>query len=194
MALSGGSMASSHPASRTRALAPIRANGHMPRWISSLSAPLCRSPATSRMATNGSRNTAASSQALNVGAQTPISGESASPTPAAVPFRPLTSAYVRTALMNETPTSGPMPSSSTHHDRETTSSRHSLLRSQKNGGLREGKKDLFQEFVSARHVAGGCQRRQLREGARAADAAAGEQDEPVAEARRIADLMDGEEQ
>jgi len=40
----------------------------------------------------GSRKTAASSQALKVGAHTPISGENASPTPAAVPLRPLASA------------------------------------------------------------------------------------------------------
>src|SRR5262249_38442400 len=40
------------------------------------------------MATNGSRNTAATSQALKVGAQMPVSGENASPTPTAVPFKP----------------------------------------------------------------------------------------------------------
>jgi hypothetical protein len=36
--------------------------------------------------TNGSRKAAAISQALNVGAQTPISGENASSTPIAVPL------------------------------------------------------------------------------------------------------------
>ena len=41
-----------------------------------------------RIATNGSRNAAASSQALKVGAQMPISGEKASPTPASVPLTP----------------------------------------------------------------------------------------------------------
>ena len=60
--------------------------------ISIFSAPLCRSPDTRRMPTNGSRNTAATSQALNVGAQTPMSGENASPTPVLVPLRPLASA------------------------------------------------------------------------------------------------------
>ena len=46
------------------------------------------------MPTKGSRNAAASSQALKVGAQTPTSGENASPTPCptAVPFNPLASA------------------------------------------------------------------------------------------------------
>jgi len=60
--------------------------------ISIFSAPLCLSPATRRIATNGRRNTAATSHALKVGAQTPMSGEKASPTPAVVPFRPLASA------------------------------------------------------------------------------------------------------
>src|SRR5437867_9284155 len=96
------------------------------------------------MATNGSRNAAAISHALNVGAQMPTSGDSASPTPAAVPPSPLTSAYVRIALMNDTPTSGPITTSITHHARETTSSRHSLASSQANGDLRESKKHLFE--------------------------------------------------
>src|SRR6185295_7120217 len=68
----------------------------------------------------------ASSHALKVGAHTPMSGENASPTPAAVPFRPLSSAYVCTALMNETPTSGPIRTSITHQARDANSSRHSL--------------------------------------------------------------------
>ena len=59
--------------------------------ISIFAAPLCMSPATMRMATKGSRNTAATSQALKVGAQIPTSGENASPTPIAVPPRPLAS-------------------------------------------------------------------------------------------------------
>src|SRR5262245_19719722 len=106
------------------------------------------------MPTNGSRNAAASSHALNVGAQTPMSGENASPTPCptAVPFKPLASAYVRTALMNETPTSGPIATSITHQDRDAISSRHSLRRSHARGECRsasgrpsrERKEHLFQ--------------------------------------------------
>ena len=79
------------------------------------------------MATNGRRNAAASSEALKVGAQIPTSGENASPTPAAVPFKPLASAYVHTALMNEKPTSGPMRTSITHQARDAISSRHSFV-------------------------------------------------------------------
>src|SRR5215510_6200371 len=100
------------------------------------------------MPTNGSRNAAASSHALNVGAQTPMSGENASPTPCptAVPFKPLASAYVRTALMNVTPTSGPIATSSTHHDREAISSRTSLRSSHEKATAenaeRAKKKDL----------------------------------------------------
>src|SRR5437870_2048505 len=85
------------------------------------------------MATNGSRKTAATSHALKVGAQMPTSGENASPTPAVVPLRPLASAYVRTALMKVTPTSGPIARSSTHHARDDASSRYSFFRSQTNG-------------------------------------------------------------
>jgi len=81
------------------------------------------------MATNGSRNAAAISHALNVGAQMPTSGDSASPTPAAVPPSPLTSAYVRMALTNDTPTSGTIAASIIHHARDAISSRHSFASS-----------------------------------------------------------------
>ena len=84
--MSGGSDAMIQPASRTSTFAAIRAIAGIGCCSSSFNAPLCRSPETRRIATNGSRNAAASSQALKVGAQTPISGEKASPTPAAVPF------------------------------------------------------------------------------------------------------------
>src|SRR5690348_18497906 len=97
-----------------------------------------------RMATNGRRKAAASSHALKVGAQIPISGENASPTPAEVPFKPLASLYVRTALMNETPTSGPINTKNTHQAREAISSRHSLFNSHRNADLRERKKHLFE--------------------------------------------------
>src|SRR2546423_1814273 len=96
------------------------------------------------MPTNGSRNAAASSHALKVGAHTPISGENASPTPADVPFRPLASAYVRTELMNEKPTSGPITRSSTQYARDAISSRHSLSSSHTNADLRKGKEHLFE--------------------------------------------------
>src|SRR2546422_52443 len=100
------------------------------------------------MATKGSKKTAASSQALNVGPQTPISGESASPTPAAVPLRPLTSAYVRTEPMNDIPVMGPMASSSTHHDFDPASCRHSFSSSHRKADLRERKKHLFEVVAS----------------------------------------------
>src|SRR4051812_961554 len=96
------------------------------------------------MATYGSRNTAASSQALNVGSQIPTRGENASPIPAADPLNPLASAYVRTALMNANPTSGPMTSSSTHQAREALSSRDSFRSSHYQLALSERKKHLFE--------------------------------------------------
>ena len=76
----------------TSAFALMRVKARIGCWSSIFNAPLWRSPVTSRMPTNGSRNAAASSHALNVGAQMPISGENASPTPAVVPFKPLASA------------------------------------------------------------------------------------------------------
>ncbi len=134
------------------------------------------------MATNGSRNAAASSQALKVGAQTPMSGENASPTPAAVPFNPLASAYVRTALMNDTPTSGPIASSRIHQAREATSSRHSLRSSHTKAAT----------YVSARNTSSRSpddaeaprarrERRQFVDRAFAAHAAAAQQDEAIAD-------------
>src|SRR5262245_3539745 len=97
-----------------------------------------------RMATNGRRNTAAISHALNAGAHTPISGDNASPTPADVPFNPETSAYVWTAAMNETPMRGPIKKSSSHQARDTSNSRHSFRNSQSSGESGERKKHLFE--------------------------------------------------
>src|SRR5436190_19495337 len=97
----------------------------------------------------------------------PISGEKASPTPAAVPLTPLSSPYAVTALMKDIPTSGPIANSRSHHAREASSSRHSLTKSQAigplrlgNGCLSEGKKRLF-EPVDGRALPFGGQRRQF---------------------------------
>src|SRR3954465_4778810 len=96
--------------------------------------------------------------------------------------------------MKDTPASGPMHSSSTHQDRETISSRHSFSRSQKKGGLRERKEDLFQILRRRRGTARGGQRRKFGDCAFAAYSAAAEQDEAVADARGLADLVNGEEE
>src|SRR5260221_8696038 len=196
MATAGASDASSPPPTSTGAFATIRSEAGIGCCSSSFKAPLCRSPETSRMPTNGSRNAAASSHALNVGAHTPMSGEKASPTPAAVPFKPLASAYVRTALMNDTPTSGPITRSRTHHERDERSSRPSLSSSQTKAGLREGKEHLFEILVAALRPGGArpstfaSGRRQLVERPLAADAAAAQQHESIADACRVGDLMD----
>ena len=71
-------------------MAPIRTMGESGRCNSIASAPLWRSPLTSRITTKGSRNTAATSYALNVGAQIPSSGLQTNPHP--VPAPVLTSA------------------------------------------------------------------------------------------------------
>src|SRR5215831_16751167 len=94
--------------------------------------------------------------------------------------------------MKVTPTSGPMPSSSSHQEREASSSRHSFSSSHRKGAFREGvlcksKKHLFQILAVAV-----CQRRELRHRAFAADAPAAEQHEAVAEARGVCNLVNGE--
>src|SRR5437016_965491 len=95
--------------------------------------------------------------------------------------------------MKDTPTSGPMPRSSTHHARDTRSSRHSLSTSHRTGQanrlphLGERKEHLFQIFRRL------CQRGELRHGTLTAHTAAGEQHEAIAVAGSVADLVDGEE-
>src|SRR3954469_19373770 len=94
--------------------------------------------------------------------------------------------------MNDTPVNGPMTASSTHHEREATSSRHSLSSSQTNGGLRKRK----EEILEVRGIRGGrtVQVAELLDRALAADAAAAQQDEAIADAGGVADLVDREEQ
>src|SRR5581483_1357589 len=115
------------------------------------------------------------------------SGENASPTPAAVPFSPLASAYVRTAPMNDTPTSGPIATSITHQERDATSSRASFSTSHEKADLRERKEGAL-EGVGLR-AAGDLAERPVT-----AHAAAAEQDEAVAPAGRVGDLVDREEE
>src|SRR5258706_202110 len=195
MATSGAADARLQPASSTSAFAPTRASDDRECCSSIFNAPLCLSPDTRRIPTNGSRNAAASSHALNVGAQTPTSGKNASPAPIALeaaPLRPLTSAYVRTAPMNETPTSGPMSTSITHQARDDSSSRHSFSSSHSHAGrvrLRERKEYLFEAAAVRRGAARSGHGRQLVERAFAADASAAQQHEAIADSRGIGDLM-----
>src|SRR5258705_13176530 len=96
--------------------------------------------------------------------------------------------------MKDTPTSGPIVTSKTHHARETMSSRHSLSRSHKNGDLGERKKHLFKILKWTRGTVRCGQHGEFRNGAFATHATVTEQHEPVAQACRLADLMNGEEQ
>ena len=148
------------------------------------------------MATNGSRNAAASSQALKVGAQMPTSGENASPTPAAVPLRPLSSRVgAHRADERRRRRAARSATSITHHARDASSSRHSFASSQREGAdLRERKEDLFEIVAGRSRRARRRERRQLVERAFAAHAAAAQQHEAIADARRVADLMDRQEQ
>src|SRR5262245_14605837 len=109
--------------------------------------------------------------------------------------------------MNETPTSGPITSNITHQARDAISSRHSLPSSTKNGwnaeraelaeknvlsacsactafcrSSGERKEDLFQVVGGGRPAACRGERRQFRQCSLAADAAAAQEHEPVADA------------
>src|SRR5215471_2521338 len=86
--------------------------------------------------------------------------------------------------MNDTPTSGPIAASITHHARDAISSRHSFASSQ----LSERKKDLFESTTARRSPF------QFFERSLAPDAPAAEQDEPVAHALRIGNLVDRQKQ
>src|SRR4051812_34919647 len=96
--------------------------------------------------------------------------------------------------MKETPTSGPMNRSSTHQELDQTSSRHSFSSSHRNGGLGERKEDLLQVFERQGCAASAGHLCQLLDRAFAANMPAAEEHEAVAEAGRIADLVDREEQ
>src|ERR1051326_1127848 len=98
------------------------------------------------------------------------------------------------ALMKERPTSGPIPKSNTHQARDTMSSRNSLSRSHTNAGLGEGKEHLFKVLVWSRLTARRSQLGELRNAALAANSSVTQEDEAVADARGIADLMNREEQ
>src|SRR5581483_2137466 len=192
-AAAAASDAISQPASSTAAYTATRTHVAAASCDSILRAPLCLSPATSRIATNGSRNAAAISQPLNVGAQMPTSGENASPTPAEVPPRPLASPYARTALMNATPTSGPIKTRKIHQARDASSSRHSFRMRGQTTPLGEAKKHLFQAGTGRGRATRGGQRAEFRERAFAADAAGADQDKAVAHPGRVGNLMDGEQ-
>src|SRR5258707_1639182 len=189
-----GTPARSHPAPSTTALMPTNERGVIPCCNSSLRAPLVRSLAIARMATKGRRKDAAISYALKVGATTPSSGNSASASPAAVPPFPLASAYERTALMKDTPTSGPISASMTHHERELISSRHSFFRSHFHALLREGKEDLFEIRWQVMPRTLARKRDERVEGALGDDAAAAQEHEAVADLRGIGDLLNGHEE
>src|SRR6188472_362447 len=93
--------------------------------------------------------------------------------------------------MNANPTSGPIRNRSTHHARAALSSRHSFPSNHHQLALRERKKYLF-ERPARIDVVGA--RRELLERSFAAHNAAAQQHEPVTHARRVANLMDRQEQ
>src|SRR6188768_3775063 len=94
--------------------------------------------------------------------------------------------------MKPTPTSGPVRSSMAHHARADHSSRHSFSGSHDHAALREGKEDPFQ--VAGRFAARRGHGLELGKRPLAADAPVAEEDEAIAQARGLDDLMDGEEE
>src|SRR5262249_47918461 len=96
--------------------------------------------------------------------------------------------------MNDTPISGPETASSTHHARDASSSRHSFSRSQRNAPLRKRKEDLLERWrLAVLRLLRGLRVRFV-DGPFGADAAGAEQDEPIAHARGVGDLMDREKE
>src|SRR3954463_10358709 len=116
--------------------------------------------------------------------------------------------------MKVTPTSGPIASSSTHQACDATSSRYSFSTSQRKEKTAESaenaepndfsapsacsavasgerKEHLFE--IAGRGAARGGLRRELVERSLAADPSAAEQDEAIADARRVLDLMNRQE-
>jgi hypothetical protein len=91
--------------------------------------------------------------------------------------------------MKDMPTRGQRAKRSSQKDLEMRSSRVSLMRSQVKGDLGEGKEDLFQVVAGGAGLGG-----QFGYGAFAADLALIQQDEAVAKAGGIVDLVDGEEE
>src|SRR5258708_27106487 len=123
----------------------------------------------------------------------PYSGKGAWASPAAALPCPLASAYERTALMKDTPTSGPTSASITHHERELINSRHSFLRSHLQA-LGEGKEDLLE---IRRQVMAGALTRNPRErvkGAFGDNTAAAQQHEAITNLRGIGDLVNRQEE
>src|SRR5258708_15370016 len=103
--------------------------------------------------------------------------------------------------MNDTPTSGPIATSSTHHAREATSSRYSFATNHDQDETAEGavpslcecKKHLFEIVARAAAAPRRGHSGQLFARAFAARAAAAQQHEAIADARRVTNLMNRQE-
>src|SRR4030095_3560915 len=191
MATTAASPVTIQPTSSARAFAVIRVSAETGRCISITSAPLCRSPESRRMPTNGSRNAALISYAPKVGPHTPTSGAHTAPQP--VPAPSLTSENVRTLSTKAKPTSGPVNARSTHQARDAVSSRHSLRSSHANA-LRERKERSFQIARLWRPAARSRGSDQFVACSGSNHSSRAEQHESIADTGRISDLMNGQEQ
>src|SRR5713101_8325997 len=96
--------------------------------------------------------------------------------------------------MKDTPTSGPINASMTHHGREFSSSRHSFFRSHFHALLREGKEDLLK--ICWQVTAGPLARKRGERVKRALGdhTAAAQEHETIADLCRIGDLVNGQKE
>ena len=147
------------------------------------------------MATNGSRNAAASSQALKVGAQMPIERRER--------LADAGGGAVQPAQLGVGPHGADERDADERPDqraaapttaREASSSRHSFSSSQQPKAAYVSARNTSSRSRAAAGAARCRERRELVERAFAADAAAAQQHEAIADARGVGDLVDREEQ
>src|SRR2546430_14247810 len=96
--------------------------------------------------------------------------------------------------MKETPTSGPISASMTHHERDVISSRHSFFRSHFHALLCEGKEDLLEILWKVMSRALARKRRERVEGALGNHTAAAQKHEAVADLCGVSNLVDRQEE
>src|SRR5260370_42685201 len=96
--------------------------------------------------------------------------------------------------MKDTPTSGPISASMTHHERELISSRHSFLTSHRHALLREGKEDLLEIRLQVMAGALARKRGEPVKSPLGDNAAAAQQHETIADLCGVGNLVDGQEE
>src|SRR4051812_8756660 len=143
-----------------------------------------------RIATKGNKKVAAKSYAPSVGTKMPSSGVRPCASADCPPPMPLISAKASTAVIKACPTNGPIMSSKIQNARDARNSRRSLPSSSLKLG--ERKEDLLEPCIRSVRAQSSLLP-QLLERAFADFASTRKQDQPIADFRRIIQLMDGHE-